>query len=280
MVRLRGRYQRQLGFVARRLRPGGALGLSLTVTVVALVGAGWAFGAILQDVLARDELALVDRPVAVFFVRHREAWLTRVMQDLTNLGSIRVLVPLIVVVGVGCWLARHRWQPLGLLAAASDGADLAFNAVKELVGRPRPPTVILLKPVAGPCFPSGHATQAAAVYGMLAALAAASTPRWPRKVAAWTLAVVIAGLVAVSRLYLGAHWLTDALGGLALGAAWLFALLGSVHTIHQLRTARQPRAHPPDTATAAPDDGGGDPPPPRAPATRTTRSPTTGGRHG
>jgi membrane protein DedA with SNARE-associated domain/membrane-associated phospholipid phosphatase len=245
--RIRGRYQRQLAFLARRLQPQGALGLTLTVTILALVGAGWTFGAILQDVLAHDELQRVDRPVAVFFVRHREAWLTHIVQDLTNLGSIRVLLPLIVVVGVGYWLARRCWQPLGLLVAAYAGADLAFNAVKELVRRPRPPAAIMLKPVAGPSFPSGHATQAVAVYGMLAALAAASTFHWPRKVVAWTLAVVIVGLVAVSRLYLGVHWLTDVLGGLALGAAWLFALLAATRTLHALRAARG------DTQPAPPD---------------------------
>jgi undecaprenyl-diphosphatase len=231
VARLTDRYQRQLAFLARRLRPGGALGLSLTVTVVALVGAGWAFGALLQDVLARDELELVDRPVAVFFVRHREAWLTRLLQDLTNLGSIRILLPLILAVGVGWWLRRRTWRPLVLLIVAYAGADLAFNAVKQLVGRPRPPAAILLKPVAGPSFPSGHATQAVAVYGMLAALAATASPRWSRKVTAWALAVVIAGLVGLSRLYLGAHWLTDVLAGFALGAAWLFAVLALARTL-------------------------------------------------
>ncbi len=271
VVRLRDRYQRQLAFLARRLRPGGALGLSLTVTVAALVAAGWAFGAVLQDVLARDELALVDRPVALFFVRHREAWLTRLLQDLTNLGSIRILLPLIVVVGVGWWLRRRTWQPLALLVAAYAGADLAFNAVKELVHRPRPPAAILLKPVAGPSFPSGHATQAVAVYGMLAALTAAATASWPRKVAAWTVAVVIVGAVAVSRLYLGAHWLTDVLGGLALGAAWLFALLTSVRTVSQLRAHRAVKP----TGPAA----DGHPTPPPSGSARTRRS-SAGGCHG
>ena len=272
MARLRDRYQHQLAFLARRLRPGGALGLSLTATVAVLVAAGWAFGAVLQDVLARDELELVDRPVALFFVRHREAGLTRVLQDLTNLGSTRVLIPLILVVGVGWWLARRTWRPLGLLAAAYAGAELAFNAVKELVHRPRPPAVILLKPVAGPSFPSGHATQAVAVYGMLAALAAATTPRWSGKVAAWAAAVVVTGVVAVSRLYLGAHWLTDVLGGLALGAAWLFALLTGVRTIGRLRT------HPPDQPAAP---SGGDPTPPTTiPSTATRQPPTTRGLHG
>jgi undecaprenyl-diphosphatase len=268
IARLRERYRRQLGFLARRLRPGGALGLSLTATVAALVAAAWAFGAVLQDVLARDELELVDQPVAWFFVRHREAWLTHLMQDASNLGSTRLLLPLVLLVGLGWWLRRRTWRPLGLLAAAYAGADLAFNAVKQLVHRPRPPAAILLKPVAGPGFPSGHAAQAVAVYGTLAALTAAGTPAWSRKVNAWAAAVVVAGVVAVSRLYLGAHWLTDVLGGLALGAAWLFALLTSVRTIGRLR------ARPPDHPTA---EGG---PAPGAPSAPTSPAPANQGRHG
>ena len=248
VARLRDRYQHQLAFLARRLQPGGALGLSLTVTVAALVAAGWAFGAVLQDVLARDELALVDQPVALFFVGHREAWLTRLLQDLINLGSVRILLPLILLVGVGWWLRRRTW-------------------------RPRPPLGILLKPVTGPSFPSGHATQAVAVYGMLAALLTAATPSWARKVTAWAAAVVIVGVVAVSRLYLGAHWLTDVLGGLALGAAWLFALLTSVRTINQLRAHRADQ--PPQAATEA----YGPPAPPTHP-TQPRPSRTRGGRHG
>jgi membrane protein DedA with SNARE-associated domain/membrane-associated phospholipid phosphatase len=272
VVRLRDRYHRQLAFLARRLRPGGALGLSLTATVAALVAAAWAFGAILQDVLARDELELVDQPVARFFVRYREAWLTRVMQDASNLGSTRLLLPLVVVVGVGWWLHRRSWRPLGLLAVAYAGAEVAFNAVKELVHRPRPPATILLKPVAGPGFPSGHAAQAVAVYGMLAALVAAATPAWSRKVTAWALAVVVAGVVAVSRLYLGTLWLTDVLGGLALGAAWLFALLTGVRTAGRLRTHQADQS---PRAATEPDDSA-----PPTDSIERRQSGATGGRHG
>jgi membrane-associated phospholipid phosphatase len=111
-----------------------------------------------------------------------------------------------------------------------------------------------------------------AVYGMLAALAAAATTSWARKVAAWALAVVITGVVAVSRLYLGAHWLTDVLGGLALGAAWLFALLTSVRTIDHLR------AHP----TEQPPPAGTEHDHPAAPTrpTQARGSPAAGGPHG
>jgi len=96
----------------------------------------------------------------------------------------------------------------------------------------------------GYAFPSGHATKAAAVYGMLAALLAASTSSWGRKVALWTAALLVAGLVGLTRLYLGAHWLTDVLGGLALGGAWLFLVLTAARTVDELRrqtTAKRSR---------------------------------------
>jgi hypothetical protein len=100
VARLRVRYRHQLDFLARRLQPGGALGLSLTATVLALVGAGWAFGAVFQDVLAGDELALVDRPTETFLVAHREAWLTHAMRVVTDFGGAGVLIPLLLVVGL------------------------------------------------------------------------------------------------------------------------------------------------------------------------------------
>lgn len=107
---------------------------------------------------------------------------------------------------------------------------------------------------------------------MLAALAAAATPRWSRKVAAWAAAVAIVGTVAVSQLYLGTHWLTDVLGGLALGAAWLFVLLTSVRTIDHLRGRALDQAPPAVTEHA-------DPAPSSRP-TQTRRAPATGGPHG
>jgi membrane-associated phospholipid phosphatase len=80
---------------------------------------------------------------------------------------------------------------------------------------------------------------------MLAALAAAANARWPHKVTAWTAAVVLVGLVGLSRLYLGANWLTDVLGGGALGAAWLFALLTTTRTVHALHAGTSPDQRPP-----------------------------------
>jgi len=259
VLALRRRYATQLAFLDRRLRPGGALGLSLTVTILALAGAGWAFGALLQDVLGNDETALLDRPVETFIVAHREAWLTHLMRAITDLGAAALLIPLAVGAGL-LWRWRARtWRPLLLLASAYAGAYLLQITVKQLTHRPRPPAALALDFFSGYAFPSGHATDAAAVYGMLAALLAAATPRWSRKVAVWALAVGLVAFIGLSRVYLGGHWLTDVLGGFALGAAWLFALLTATRTIEGLHTATTPPGHS-GSATDSPQPGRRDPP--------------------
>lgn len=165
---------------------------------------------------------------------------------LTDLGNAAVLAGLLLVVGVVWWWRRRSWRPLWLLAGAWLGAWVLSGTVKELTHRARPPAGQAVGHWSGYAFPSGHTTKATAVYGMLAALLAATTPRWGRKVAVWTAAVVLAGLVGLSRLYLGAHWLTDVLGGLALGGAWLLVVLAATRTVDALhRAASDDQSTPP-----------------------------------
>jgi membrane-associated phospholipid phosphatase len=78
----------------------------------------------------------------------------------------------------------------------------------------------LIGAASGPSYLSGHATQAIATWGMLALIASAGRSR----VRGVVVAVVVVGLVGLSRIYLGAHWLTDVLAGYGLGGAWLLLL--------------------------------------------------------
>jgi undecaprenyl-diphosphatase len=228
IARLRARYDRQLAFLARRFHREGALGLTLTFSLVVLAALGWAFGAVLQDVLSNELLNPVDRPVLRFFVRHREPWLTTVMKALTLLGSSALLIPLLVIVGLGWRWRRGTWRPLAVLAAAYGGAVALSQVVKVLVARPRPPAALAIGQFGGFAFPSGHATQATVAWGALAALAAAGASRWSARVGIGAGAVAIIVVVGISRLYLGAHWLTDVVGGFALGGLWLAALFAAI----------------------------------------------------
>ncbi len=89
----------------------------------------------------------------------------------------------------------------------------------------RPPRVDWLVPVGGFSFPSGHAATSALVAGTLAWLLGRLVPWRPARVAIAAGLGVWALLVALSRLYLGVHWVSDVLGSWLLAGAWLAGLL-------------------------------------------------------
>jgi membrane-associated phospholipid phosphatase len=125
-----------------------------------------------------------------------------------------------VVVAVDALRRRTLWA-LPFLFVVIAGDKVLTQALKHLVDRARP----TLEPVAatlGPSFPSGHSSTAAASWAAFALVAS----RWCGPRARPYLAggaVVIAIAVAASRVLLDVHWLTDVVGGLALGWAWFAA---------------------------------------------------------
>lgn len=216
---VRYRLPRQVAWCRRRVDPGAPLGFWLALTVSVGVLAAWAFGGLTRYVVSHEQSALLDTRVTGWVVAHRTGWLTSIMRVVTWLGSAAVIVPLGLIIGGWFVRRRHEWRPLVLLAAAVAGAVALYDIVKVLVGRPRPPQAIWIGHFPAAAFPSGHATQTVAFYSLLAIIAGAG--RSPRvKLALCSAAVFVALVVGFSRIYLGAHWLTDVLGGYALGALW------------------------------------------------------------
>jgi membrane-associated phospholipid phosphatase len=241
---LRHRYRRQLAFLTRRLRPSGAFGLSLTVGLVVIVAAGWAFGTLAENIIERDDLAVHDSPVAAWLAAHRVEWLTTTMRAVTWLGSGWVTIPLVIAACVVLALPGHRRRTVLTGATVIVGTTVLVHSIKFLMARPRPTLADVVATATGFAFPSGHSAQALATYGLLAYLACLHLPRWRHRVAVWTAAVVVILLVGFSRLYLGVHWLTDVLGGYALAAMWLAAVLTVASTLHQLRGTPAPARAP------------------------------------
>ncbi len=160
------------------------------------------------------------------------------MRVVTWLASSAFIIPLGLAVGGVLWLRRHTWRPLLMMAVAFLGAAGLYDIVKPAVGRARPPAALQVGgPDEGWSFPSGHATQTIAFYGMLAiVLIAWYAPR--RRLFFAIGAVVVTLVVGASRLYLGVHWLTDVLGGYALGLTWLAVVVIATLLIRPTARAR------------------------------------------
>ena len=186
----------------------------------------------------------IDQPVLDWLVRHRGSDFTTAMKVVSVLASTTFVIPLVLIAGAVLWLvpaagpptAWRRLRPALLLGAAWAGAWILGDVMRGVVARPRPPLSVHLVAVtpgrSHPAMPPRrpHST--------------AAPPPWPRrrrrpwraKVAAWAGAFLLIGAIGFSRLYLGVHWLTDVLGGYALGAVWLGLLLTVARAVSELRT--------------------------------------------
>lgn len=209
--------------LARRLNPESATGLALTLALVFTVGGGIVLGLLAYLVRTNSALTRVDNSVAKWGEHHSSALSTHGLNAVTQLGSVYTVVALSVVLAIVETLrTRSRWIVPFVLAVVG-GEELAANLIKQIVDRVRPafnPAAATL----GPSFPSGHTTTAAAFYAAAALLIGRGRTRSAR--AGLTGAAVgIAVAVAASRVLLDVHWLTDVIGGLALGWGW-FAVCG------------------------------------------------------
>jgi membrane-associated phospholipid phosphatase len=214
MVSLRERFDRELTFLARRLSPDAALGLSWTLSVAAIALGGWAFGELAESVIDREALATTDSPVTSWLADHRVGWLTALTAVGTHLGSFWFVLPLVAAVGLA--LPRPGWgrsRSVTFLMTATGGASLIVHVIKLAIARPRPVLPEVIATATGYAFPSGHTAQAFAGYLGVAYIVAHRLERRVWRIGVWAAAAVFAGFVGFTRLYLGVHWMTDVIGG-------------------------------------------------------------------
>lgn len=162
-----------------------------------------------------------DTAIASQVSRWRDPALTQAMLVVTSLGdgAYLIFIGLLVVVTIA---VRRAWAAAGVTATAFLLLPLVVSATKATFARVRP-TAELYSGADAFSFPSGHAANTTLIYGTLA-LMALTCLKGPAKWAGATALVLLIILIAFSRIYVGAHWPSDALAGLALGAGVLSML--------------------------------------------------------
>lgn len=211
--------------VARRLDRSVATGLLLTIAIALTLAAGVLLGVLAYLIRSFPALRHLDKSVAAWGYDHRTPLSSDGLRAITDIGTgVPVIVLALVVVGVDVARTRRLWA-VPFMVAVLGGAELITLGVKDLVGRARPAFVPEAASL-GPSFPSGHSSTSAAFYAAAALILARYAGSRTRRVAGMA-AVMIAVAVAGSRVLLDLHWLSDVVGGLALGWGW-FMLCAAV----------------------------------------------------
>ncbi len=171
-----------------------------------------------------------DAGTTSWFIAHRSHGFDVAASVIADLGSPAATAAAgLICAALLSWRARSVIPGVVVIGTVG-AAALAETALKAVVERPQSPAELQL-PVGFDSFPSGHVTGTAALLGIIAVCVGVARSRTVR---AWLAGSAVGGVlvVAVSRLYLGAHWLTDVIGGAVLGAVFVTlgaAVLGALH---------------------------------------------------
>jgi len=184
----------------------------------------WLLLLIVSQVHSSHFLHGIDHYVFHVMENLRTPWADHVMVFMTLLGSTAFLAT--VLAGSCAWLflkgyPKAAWHWLGVYVCAG----LLTWTLKATAQLERP-----VRYIEGYSFPSAHTSMSFVVYGFLALMVARELHyryRW----LPWSIAALLSGSIALSRLYLGAHWFSDVLAGASLGIFWV-ALIGIAYDRH------------------------------------------------
>ena len=211
------------------------LGTPLRDTIVtALLAAATAtlFILVANDV-TRDPIQRIDDAFAARMVSIRAGWLTVVAKIFNLLGLVVVMLPIRLAIA-GFLAFRRRWWHFAAFVSAMVLSEITIGTLKALYDRPRPPGTLVH--TSGGSFPSGHAVAAAVT---VVAAVIALFPEGRGRYAWGTAAAAFALVMGLSRAYLLAHWLSDAVAGVLLGTGVALGTALVVHAIREWSNGRQ-----------------------------------------
>ncbi|HEY5976722.1 MAG TPA: bifunctional DedA family/phosphatase PAP2 family protein [Solirubrobacterales bacterium] len=224
IVVLTRRFQPQLRFLWDRVTPGGTFGLEFTSLMAALSVAAFVLVAY-TVIVGGDAGPTPGDETAVDIVESLQAgWLVDLAKGVTTLGASFVVLPLALISAI-LLAANRRWAELGVLTVGMAMIVIGGHELKAAIDRPRPDGSLV--DTTGSSFPSLHAAYSTFYVWGAMTIVLRLRPGMARGAAVIVAGIAVAALVGLSRVYLGAHYLSDVNAGWALGAG-CFALCAIV----------------------------------------------------
>ena len=221
-----------------RFRAYGPIAAILAAGALLTMWAGDGFIDLAEALHANNpRMAEFDSLAHAWAAVHRSADSTLFFVTMTTIGGPLGLAILGVIVA-GVLAIKRRWRWLIYLAITCGGGALLNLELKRYFERARPALAEALRQAHGYSFPSGHAMGATIVFGALAYLATRVLAPWRWRSAAIALACTLICSVALSRVYLGVHWISDIAAGISAGTLWVVVTTVAYEVLRRARALR------------------------------------------
>lgn len=226
-------------FLRRRFSREEVVGLSFTVSFLACAVLAAALGWLAHEI--REEKGVpgpMDVRLRDALIGERSPDLTRAMLAVTHAGDQHFLLFATPAVAAALWASRRHVSALLFAGSVVGGFGLS-SVLKIAFVRARPDQWGAIVTETSYSFPSGHTVMATVFFGGLAAIVFHLTKRPAPRVLAVGGAAAMVVTVAVSRVYLGAHWATDTFAGMLTGGVWVVAYATTTETLERARARRK-----------------------------------------
>jgi len=225
----------------RRISSNKSSALYLTLCLLALLATVWLFGAIAEDVATSEPLTIVDLRFSTWLHTHSLPALTFFLRVVTDLHALS-FVGVVTVAICAYWWKKGIRDWVFVFMAAVFGGMLLNLSLKRLFLRARPQWDNPILTLTSYSFPSGHTMLATVFYGTLCGFLLSRSHNLRTRVFAISIPLIMVPLVGFSRIYLGVHYLSDVLGAMAEGLAWLAVCLIAAETLQRRRSRKAKQA--------------------------------------
>ncbi|WP_420335112.1 VTT domain-containing protein [Roseibium sp.] len=221
-------------WIARNFDPAHPRSAGMLASAILLLITMPAFFWIVGEVSPGEPMVRADLAILNFFDSVRSTAGDKIMVFFTMLGD-GIVVTAVTVVVAAYLFGRKAWRRgIGFIIAMA-GTAMFVPLFKLILHRSRP--IELYAGADAYSFPSGHATLTAVLFGISAVLIAHDLNRW-LKATVFTVSATLVITIGFSRIYLGAHWMSDVLAGLLFGTAMVSAFAFVFGPIHNEKIGR------------------------------------------
>jgi membrane-associated phospholipid phosphatase len=217
----------------------------LAIVVLGALLTAWAGDAFLdlaEEVHSKNiTLQQTDGRIHDWTVTQRSRSATLFFVTMTTIGGPAGLAVILAIVAA-VLIVKRRYYWLTYLIVTSAGGGLINAWLKHYFARGRPAAAEMLRRAIGYSFPSGHAMGSTIAFGALSYLAFRAIHNWSAKAAVMALAFTLTAGIALSRVYLGVHWISDVGAGIVAGLVWVTSTTIAYETLRRIRMLRAMRS--------------------------------------